>query len=76
MNDTVFPFIALATVASVTTRLRLGTGVCLVPQHHPITLAKAIATAELTDFIVGEGFANAPNSASLRILTSMILPTG
>src|SRR3954454_13059645 len=44
------PFIALATVAAVTTRLRLGTAVCLVPQHHPITLAKEIATL---DFLSG-----------------------
>lgn len=44
------PFIALATVASVTERLRLGTGVCLVPQHHPIGLAKEIATL---DFLSG-----------------------
>jgi probable F420-dependent oxidoreductase len=44
------PFITLATVAAVTTRLRLGTGVCLVPQHHPITLAKEIATL---DFLSG-----------------------
>lgn len=40
------PFIALATVASATTTLRLGTGVCLVPQHDPITLAKQIATLD------------------------------
>lgn len=44
------PFIALATVASVTARLRLGTGVCLVPQHDPIVLAKEIATL---DFLSG-----------------------
>ncbi|MFN8513247.1 MAG: LLM class F420-dependent oxidoreductase [Chloroflexia bacterium] len=47
------PFIALAAVASATTTLRLGTGVCLVPQHDPITLAKQIATL---DFISGGRF--------------------
>jgi alkanesulfonate monooxygenase SsuD/methylene tetrahydromethanopterin reductase-like flavin-dependent oxidoreductase (luciferase family) len=41
------PLIALTAVAAVTDRLRLGTGVCLVPQHHPITLAKQIATLDL-----------------------------
>jgi probable F420-dependent oxidoreductase len=47
------PFIALAAVASATTTLRIGTGVCLVPQHDPITLAKQIATL---DFISGGRF--------------------
>jgi probable F420-dependent oxidoreductase len=47
------PFITLAAVASATTTLRLGTGVCLVPQHDPITLAKQIATL---DFISGGRF--------------------
>jgi probable F420-dependent oxidoreductase len=47
------PFIALAAVASATTTLRLGTGVCLVPQHHPIALAKQIATL---DFLSGGRF--------------------
>jgi probable F420-dependent oxidoreductase len=41
------PLIALTAVAAVTDRLRTGTGVCLVPQHHPITLAKQIATLDL-----------------------------
>ena len=40
------PFLALAMIASATTRLKLGTGVCLVPQHHPITLAKTVATLD------------------------------
>ncbi|MER7210398.1 LLM class F420-dependent oxidoreductase [Streptosporangium sp. NPDC000239] len=30
----------------VTTRLRVGTGVCLVPQHHPISLAKTVASVD------------------------------
>jgi probable F420-dependent oxidoreductase len=41
------PFIALTAVAGVTTHLRLGTGVCLLPEHDPITLAKQIATLDL-----------------------------
>ncbi|HEX5165544.1 MAG TPA: LLM class F420-dependent oxidoreductase [Thermomicrobiales bacterium] len=41
------PFVALATVAAVTERLLLGTGVCLLPQHDPIVLAKTVATLDL-----------------------------
>lgn len=41
------PFITLMAVAAATTRLKLGTGVCLVPEHEPITLAKTIATLDL-----------------------------
>jgi probable F420-dependent oxidoreductase len=40
------PFIALATAAVVTTRIKLGTGVCLVPQHDPISLAKTVASLD------------------------------
>jgi probable F420-dependent oxidoreductase len=47
------PFVALTAVAMVTTRLRIGTGICLVPQHDPIVLAKVVATV---DFISGGRF--------------------
>jgi len=40
------PFVALAMAAAVTSTLRLGTGVCLVPQRDPITTAKAVATLD------------------------------
>jgi probable F420-dependent oxidoreductase len=40
------PFVSLATAASVTDRLRLGTGVVLAAQHDPIVLAKQIATLD------------------------------
>jgi probable F420-dependent oxidoreductase len=40
------PFLALAAAAAVTSRLRLGTGVALAAHHHPITLAKQIATLD------------------------------
>lgn len=39
-------FIALGAAAAVTSRLRLGTGVCVVPQHDPIMLAKQVATID------------------------------
>lgn len=41
------PWIALSIAAGVTSRLRLGTGVCLVTQHDPIVLAKQIATLDV-----------------------------
>ncbi|MGH7840728.1 MAG: LLM class F420-dependent oxidoreductase [Candidatus Binataceae bacterium] len=40
------PFVALTAAAVVTTKLKVGTGVCLVPEHHTINLAKAIATLD------------------------------
>jgi len=43
---TLDPWIALATAASLTTNIRLGTGVALVAQHDPIALAKQIATLD------------------------------
>lgn len=40
------PFVSLAFAAAVTTRLRLGTGICLVPERDPIVLAKEVATLD------------------------------
>jgi probable F420-dependent oxidoreductase len=40
------PFIALAYAARVTTRLKLGTGICLVSEHEPIQLAKTVASLD------------------------------
>src|SRR6187549_2607637 len=41
------PFVGLAIVAAATERLRVGTGVCLIPQHDPIVLAKQVATLDV-----------------------------
>jgi probable F420-dependent oxidoreductase len=41
------PVDCLAYVAGVTERLLLGTGVLLLPYHHPVTLAKRLATVDL-----------------------------
>jgi len=43
---TLDPFVALGAIAAVTTRLKLGTGICLVIQHDPIALAKVVATVD------------------------------
>lgn len=40
------PLIGLAVVAASTERLRVGTGVLLIPQHDPIVLAKQVATLD------------------------------
>lgn len=40
------PLVALATAASVTSRIGLGTGILLAAQHEPILLAKQIGTLD------------------------------
>ncbi|MGH7843168.1 MAG: LLM class F420-dependent oxidoreductase [Candidatus Binataceae bacterium] len=40
------PFVAMALAAAVTTRLKLATGVFLVPERNPIVAAKEIATLD------------------------------
>src|SRR3954469_3147945 len=41
------PFVALSYAAAATTTLRLGTGVCLVPQREPIATAKGIGSLDV-----------------------------
>ncbi len=55
------PFTSLAAAAAVTQRIRLGLSICLINQHHPINLAKHVATLDrLSDgrtiFVVGAGW--------------------
>lgn len=55
------PFLALAAAAARTTRLRIGTGVCLVTQRDPIHTAKEVATLDRLsggrfEFGVGAGW--------------------
>ena len=52
------PFTSLAAAAAVTESLLLGTCICLVNQHHPINLAKQVATLDRISggrFIFGVG---------------------
>lgn len=52
------PFVALTAAAMVTTRLRVGTGICLIIQHDPIVLAKKVASLDLLSggrFLFGIG---------------------
>ena len=43
---TLDPFVALTAAACATTRIKLGTGICLVAQRDPITTAKEVATID------------------------------
>lgn len=52
------PFTTLAYAAACTSRIRLGTGICLVPEHNPLVLAKTAATLDRLSggrFILGAG---------------------
>lgn len=48
------PFVALSYAAALTTRIRLATGICLVPEHNPLELAKVVASL---DYLSGGRFA-------------------
>ena len=55
------PFGALSFLAATTERIRLGTGICLVPQRNPVYTAKEVATLDWVsggrvDFGVGVGW--------------------
>jgi probable F420-dependent oxidoreductase len=52
------PFVALAFAAAATTKLKVGTSVCLVIEHDPIVLAKEIASLDVLSggrFVFGVG---------------------
>ena len=52
------PFMALARASAVTSKIKLGTGICLVPEHNPLMLAKQVATLDRASggrFIFGVG---------------------
>ncbi len=40
------PFVALATMAAATTRIRVGTAICLLVERDPITTAKSVASVD------------------------------
>jgi probable F420-dependent oxidoreductase len=52
--DWMDPFVALSFVAARTSKVRLATGICLVPEHNPLELAKEVATL---DYLSGGRFA-------------------
>jgi probable F420-dependent oxidoreductase len=55
------PFLTLTCAATVTSKIRLATGICLVPEHNPLVLGKVVATLDYlsagrTIFGVGIGW--------------------
>jgi probable F420-dependent oxidoreductase len=53
-TDWMDPFVALTYAAARTSKIRLATGICLVPEHNPLELAKVIASL---DYLSGGRFA-------------------
>lgn len=54
-------FVALGAIAATTTKLRLGTGICLAAQRDPIWLAKQVASLDMisggrVEFGIGYGW--------------------
>jgi probable F420-dependent oxidoreductase len=47
-TDTAFadPFVTLGYAAAYTSRVKLVTGICLVPEHNPVVLAKVVSTLD------------------------------
>ncbi|HVC53473.1 MAG TPA: LLM class F420-dependent oxidoreductase [Stellaceae bacterium] len=57
-HDVMDPFVSLATAAASTSRIKLGTGVCLVVQRDPIQTAKLVASLDQVSggrFLFGVG---------------------
>jgi probable F420-dependent oxidoreductase len=52
--DLADPFVTLSYIAARTSRIRLATGICLVPEHNPLELAKIVASL---DWLSGGRFA-------------------
>lgn len=60
-NGVFEPFTSLAFLAAHSSRIRLGTGICLVPQRNPVYTAKEVAAVDWlsngrVDFGVGVGW--------------------
>ncbi len=57
-HEVMDPFVSLAAAAEATSTLKLGTGICLVVQRDPFTLAKEVATLDRVSqgrFLFGVG---------------------
>ena len=52
------PFVSLMAAAAATKSLKIATGICLLIEHHPITVAKTVATLDMLSggrFLFGVG---------------------
>jgi len=52
------PFVGLGIASAVTSKIKLGTGICLVPERDPIVTAKEVATVDFVSsgrFLFGIG---------------------
>jgi len=57
-SHTLDPFVSLMAAAAATTRLKVGTGICLIIEHDTIVTAKAVASLDLLSggrFLFGIG---------------------
>jgi probable F420-dependent oxidoreductase len=45
-SHTIDPFVSLAAAAAVTEQLKVGTGICIVPERDPIITAKEVASLD------------------------------
>ena len=57
-SNTLDPFVSLSFAAAATKSLKLGTGICLLPQRDPIVTAKVVASLDVMSsgrFIFGIG---------------------
>ena len=57
-SHTLDPFVSLGFAAASTKNLKIGTGICLLPQRDPIVTAKSIASLDLMSkgrFVLGLG---------------------
>ena len=58
MSDMADPYIGLARASAVTSTIKLGTGITLIPERNPLVLAGAISTLDLFSggrFLLGIG---------------------
>ena len=58
MSDMADPFICLAIASATTSKIMLGTSICLIPEHNPLLQAKQIAALDFHSggrFIFGIG---------------------
>jgi probable F420-dependent oxidoreductase len=56
--DWLDPFVTLSFAAAVTSKIRLGTGVLLLPEHNPLVVAKQAASLDVVSegrFVLGIG---------------------